>query len=150
MQPSKKQKSRVIEDDEEDIQSTPHRSQVSVISKPSKPSKSVSKQEDEEDMDVTPTPQKSQVLSKPASQMSSSPSQHEVRYLINLLTPTKKPSQPVSRSQDFTGTRTKPCPFGPKCYRKNPQHFQEFSHPWLEQRDWNAGPSQSQSGSQPL
>ncbi len=62
MQPSKKQKFRVIKDDEEDIQS----SQVSVIYKPSELSKSVPKQEEEENMDVTP--QKSKVLSKPASQ----------------------------------------------------------------------------------
>lgn len=23
----------------------------------------------------------------------------------------------------------RPCPYGAKCYRKNPTHFQEFSHP---------------------
>jgi len=24
------------------------------------------------------------------------------------------------------------CPFGLKCYRKNPSHFEEFAHPWLD------------------
>ena len=23
------------------------------------------------------------------------------------------------------------CKFGEECYRKNPQHFKEFAHPWL-------------------
>jgi len=23
------------------------------------------------------------------------------------------------------------CMFGPTCYRKNPDHFREFRHPWL-------------------
>eukprot|EP00003_Mantamonas_plastica_P017624 TRINITY_DN2915_c0_g1_i6.p1 TRINITY_DN2915_c0_g1~~TRINITY_DN2915_c0_g1_i6.p1 ORF type:complete len:368 (-),score=94.77 TRINITY_DN2915_c0_g1_i6:21-1124(-) len=36
--------------------------------------------------------------------------------------PTKPPNQP---SMD---NRPK-CPFGAKCYRKNPQHFQDMSHP---------------------
>lgn len=31
---------------------------------------------------------------------------------------------------------TKPvCSFGKSCYRKNPQHFQEFDHPWLRKAD---------------
>ena len=30
------------------------------------------------------------------------------------------------------------CFFGPKCYRRNPQHFKEFSHPHLE--DLNSEP----------
>jgi len=24
------------------------------------------------------------------------------------------------------------CKFGPKCYRQNPSHFEEFAHPWLD------------------
>jgi len=28
-----------------------------------------------------------------------------------------------------------PCKYGSNCYRKNPQHFQEFSHPHLEQTE---------------
>jgi hypothetical protein len=24
------------------------------------------------------------------------------------------------------------CKYGPGCYRKNPAHFAEFSHPWLD------------------
>lgn len=26
------------------------------------------------------------------------------------------------------------CKYGPACYRKNPSHFQEFSHPWLDKQ----------------
>jgi len=25
--------------------------------------------------------------------------------------------------------KSKPCPYGMKCYRKNVQHFKELSHP---------------------
>lgn len=25
------------------------------------------------------------------------------------------------------------CKYGPTCYRKNPKHFEQFSHPWLTQ-----------------
>merc|ERR1712110_1039735 len=24
------------------------------------------------------------------------------------------------------------CKFGPECYRRNPEHFEEFAHPWLD------------------
>eukprot|EP00930_Biecheleria_cincta_P049778 TRINITY_DN34983_c0_g1_i1.p1 TRINITY_DN34983_c0_g1~~TRINITY_DN34983_c0_g1_i1.p1 ORF type:complete len:692 (-),score=162.13 TRINITY_DN34983_c0_g1_i1:290-2365(-) len=30
------------------------------------------------------------------------------------------------------------CPFGRKCYRKNPAHFTEFAHPWLDQENESA------------
>ena len=26
------------------------------------------------------------------------------------------------------------CMFGEKCYRKNPQHFQQFRHPWMNNK----------------
>jgi len=26
------------------------------------------------------------------------------------------------------------CPFGVRCYRRNPHHFREYSHPHLEER----------------
>jgi hypothetical protein len=33
------------------------------------------------------------------------------------------------------------CRYGKHCYRKNPEHFQQFAHPWLqiEQRGWWCG-----------
>ncbi len=24
------------------------------------------------------------------------------------------------------------CKYGQQCFRKNPQHFKEFAHPWLD------------------
>ncbi|KAM4750870.1 aprataxin and PNK-like factor isoform 2-T3 [Anableps anableps] len=36
----------------------------------------------------------------------------------------RKPQKEISRSGDRT-----PCPYGKDCYRKNPLHFQESSHP---------------------
>lgn len=27
------------------------------------------------------------------------------------------------------------CPHGPSCYRKNPEHFKEYSHPWHEGKE---------------
>lgn len=32
-------------------------------------------------------------------------------------------------------TTKKICPFGVKCYRKNPAHFQEFIHPSKDSKE---------------
>ena len=29
------------------------------------------------------------------------------------------------------GGKKQVCRYGKTCYRKNPQHFEEFAHPWL-------------------
>lgn len=31
------------------------------------------------------------------------------------------------------------CQFGPSCYRKNPEHHNEFAHPWLEEKRQERG-----------
>jgi len=41
---------------------------------------------------------------------------------------TKKAAAPIASSASASAAK-KPCPFGAKCYRKNPVHFAEFSHP---------------------
>jgi len=38
------------------------------------------------------------------------------------------------------------CAYGTKCYRSNPLHFIEFSHPWLDQEN-NEGPAEVASSS---
>ncbi|KAJ6659589.1 hypothetical protein lerEdw1_018558 [Lerista edwardsae] len=38
-------------------------------------------------------------------------------------------SQDIPQSSDVTKSKRTPCQYGKSCYRKNPIHFQEFSHP---------------------
>jgi histone H2B len=33
------------------------------------------------------------------------------------------------------------CKYGPACYRKNPVHFTEFSHPWKDNPNWKPKPA---------
>lgn len=40
-----------------------------------------------------------------------------------MATPAKK------AKTDPTPTDQRPCPYGSRCYRKNPKHFEEYSHP---------------------
>ena len=35
----------------------------------------------------------------------------------------------VEEDQPFDDSHLPPCQFGATCYRRNPQHFQQFSHP---------------------
>jgi len=35
----------------------------------------------------------------------------------------------LSGSDEGNEKKSKPCPYGMKCYRKNVQHFKELSHP---------------------
>ncbi|KAK7481278.1 hypothetical protein BaRGS_00027538 [Batillaria attramentaria] len=45
-----------------------------------------------------------------------------------MATPAKK-AKLDSTSTAAATTSKRPCPYGANCYRKNPAHFQEFSHP---------------------
>ena len=51
----------------------------------------------------------------------------------------KRKGQDDDTKKDEAAKKIKPkekCFFGPKCYRRNPQHFKEFSHPHLEDLDF--------------
>jgi len=41
----------------------------------------------------------------------------------------------IDGQQDFIVLHEKPlCKFGIGCYRKNPEHFAQFRHPWLDEK----------------
>lgn len=43
---------------------------------------------------------------------------------------TKVKGRQLEMSKETTGSGSKPpCKYGNKCYRKNPTHFSQFSHP---------------------
>lgn len=46
-----------------------------------------------------------------------------------MATPAKK------AKTDPTPTDQRPCPYGSRCYRKNPKHFEEYSHPDADSTD---------------
>ena len=54
---------------------------------------------------------------------SRSPVPHELRKAVTEILETKRPK--VVQNKD----KKPPCQYGEKCYRKNPSHFEDFSHP---------------------
>jgi hypothetical protein len=68
----------------------------------------------------------------------------------------KKQKSELPPSSSSSSSSSKPklpvCMYGPGCYRKNPQHFAEFSHPWkdkgaAEEETAKAAPPPSSSSS---
>ncbi|KAI8822378.1 uncharacterized protein EV422DRAFT_523766 [Fimicolochytrium jonesii] len=45
-------------------------------------------------------------------------------------------------------SKKRECMYGKKCYRRNPQHFEEFAHPWLDE-DQDGGGASGRRGSAP-
>jgi len=39
---------------------------------------------------------------------------------------------PIHAQLHRANTTRAVCKFGPNCYRRNPEHFEEFAHPWLD------------------
>jgi len=171
-QPQKKQKTRVVDEEEEEEEEHVHQPPPKPAPKPtskpvskpspkpaSKPVEKMDVDEDEEEEEEKPKPSpvfsqsQSKPQQKPSSSLYSQPSMSKAPSQSQM--DSQKPSpknQSQMSSQDST-TSSKPgkpvCQFGPKCYRRNPQHFQEFAHPWKDNADWITS-SQSQSESQTL
>ncbi|KAH3757073.1 protein kinase 1 [Pelomyxa schiedti] len=70
------------------------------------------------------------------SQSDSTPSQGTNTNANTCCTsPSSTPTSTPTPTPSPTSSKTlPPCKYGPKCYRKNPQHFAEFSHPWRDNK----------------
>ncbi|KAI8921853.1 hypothetical protein DFJ77DRAFT_444408 [Powellomyces hirtus] len=53
----------------------------------------------------------------------------------------------IDDDDDDVVVKKRECMYGVKCYRKNPDHFQEFAHPWLDKPAAKSTPARTSGGS---
>ncbi|KAJ3158744.1 hypothetical protein HK101_001233 [Irineochytrium annulatum] len=54
--------------------------------------------------------------------------------------------EPSVTKKESNPDRRKVCEYGEKCYRRNPDHFRDFAHPWLDEKDGRNGKRKGRVG----
>jgi len=122
---TKKRTSNSIDDSDEDITPTANK-------KAKRKSREI--QSDSGDDYEPVRPEKSKPV-KPVSRDASSGSDEE-----EVKPPSKKRAEAKKTEKDKSKTsKLSSCPYGSKCYRKNPAHFKEYSHPSKDGDDADDG-----------